>query len=310
MIWLDQECLPQNRCEERELGIQAMDMVYQQALSTVGIVDGVFLLQSHLDAIASVLDWHMGKGSSPGVFRYPRPDFSLNEIAQSLLEFLEAFGTDPFNSRAWILQEIFSAGKRGLILMKQNISAQFRAPQKVIEVPQIIPGTFAMLVEDMQKLIRASREFLLSPAQIPTPTNAVAVYSGGYNSHQYARSVEVLNKVERFQPTTAAMGAPLGDIYVVGGNSYGPRRTASAAVALSLLRDRYNERPADRLAILANICDYSTRLDTIEIERRFSSLSTCVFTLALINGDLSLLCPEAYGVPHIIGEISARCATG
>jgi hypothetical protein len=179
----------------------------------------------------------------------------MNEIAQSLMEVLDAFRTDPFNSRAWILQEIISAGKRGLILMKLSTSAQFGAPQKVIEVAQIVPGTFDILVEDMQRLILASREFLLLPAQIPTPTNSVAVYSGGYNNHQYARTVEVLNKVEMFQPTTAAMRNWSGNMHVLVGSSYGPRRTANAAVALSLLRDRYNERPADRLAILANICD-------------------------------------------------------
>lgn len=53
MIWLDQECLPQYECEGRESGIQAMDMVYQRAMSTVGIFDLVLLSQSHLDAIAS-----------------------------------------------------------------------------------------------------------------------------------------------------------------------------------------------------------------------------------------------------------------
>ena len=36
----------------------------------------------------------------------------------------------------------------------------------------------------------------------------------------------------------------------------GPRKTCNAAVALYFLRTQLNHRPADRLAILANVCDY------------------------------------------------------
>lgn len=46
------------------------------------------------------------------------------------------------------------------------------------------------------------------------------------------------------------------------------RRSCSAAVALSYLRTKQNTHVPDRLAILANLCNYDIRLDTIELEKK------------------------------------------
>ena len=75
------------------------------------------------------------------------------------------------------------------------------------------------------------------------------------------------------------------------------RKSCSAAVALSFLRYRKHSRLPDRLAIIANMCDYPVRLDTREIEKSHKSLAVCIFTLAILNADLSLLHPEVYQYP-------------
>ena len=55
---------------------------------------------------------------------------------------------------------------------------------------------------------------------------------------------------------------------------------------------------ADKLAILANLCDYTLRLDTVELEKSQKPLSVCIFALAIANGDLSLLSPDSYHIPR------------
>ena len=45
LIWIDQECLPQDGSGEQELGIQAMDMVYQRARVSVGLLSSVIQTQ-------------------------------------------------------------------------------------------------------------------------------------------------------------------------------------------------------------------------------------------------------------------------
>lgn len=77
-----------------------------------------------------------------------------------------------------------------------------------------------------------------------------------------------------------------------------PRRTCNASVALSFLKHRDNDGVADRRAILANLCGYSLRLNTVELERSQSRLSVCTFALNIANGDFSLLSPESYHIPR------------
>lgn len=68
----------------------------------------------------------------------------------------------------------------------------------------------------------------------------------------------------------------------------------NAAMALTFLANRHNSIPADRLAIIANLCGYQVRLNVAQIAKSDLPLSACVLMLALMNGDLSLLCPESY----------------
>ncbi|PMD65190.1 uncharacterized protein K444DRAFT_216021, partial [Hyaloscypha bicolor E] len=66
------------------------------------------------------------------------------------------------------------------------------------------------------------------------------------------------------------------------------RPICNIAEALQFLGSRKNSRVPDRLAILANLCDYSLRIDTTKVQHPRFSLSVAVFTMALINGDLSI----------------------
>jgi hypothetical protein len=81
------------------------------------------------------------------------------------------------------------------------------------------------------------------------------------------------------------------------------RPICNIAEALKFLSSRQNSRVPDRLAILANLCDYPLRIDTTKVQQPRFSLSIAVFTMALINGIcLSLLefkrkCCQASPVP-------------
>jgi hypothetical protein len=68
-----------------------------------------------------------------------------------------------------------------------------------------------------------------------------------------------------------------------------PRSACSAATAISLLRSRKISRVVDRLTILANICNYSIRINTHDLELTQACLCPCILALSLLNGDDSLL---------------------
>ena len=67
------------------------------------------------------------------------------------------------------------------------------------------------------------------------------------------------------------------------------RQVCNAAQALTFLSNRFNSFFPDRLAILANLCDYEYRINTEVLELPNSSFSICCLTLAIVNGDMSLL---------------------
>jgi len=71
------------------------------------------------------------------------------------------------------------------------------------------------------------------------------------------------------------------------------RQTCNAAEALSFLNPRQNSRIPDRLAILANLCNYLVRFDTEKTDALGYDFSLSAFALAVLNGDFSLISTEA-----------------
>lgn len=292
MIWLDQECLPQDNSLEQELGIQGMDMVYQRAYHSAGLFGSVLHHQSYLNAVASFLHWGM-----TGKMLTKPPGLSPITVARDLVSFLDLVGNDQWNTRAWILQESFAADKRMMILIRTDPNIQFFQPNTVPSIRQIIPGTFNCLLSDLQQLVEISRRILLFRMYRGFPADRIV----GPPGPEEERAANAVAKLERLLPKAAECRSYANLVYARGRLNYGARKKCSAAVALTFLRTRLNFRPADRLAILANICDYEVRLSTVDLETRFQSLSTCLFTLAIMNGDLSLLNPDAYQALDVQG---------
>jgi hypothetical protein len=111
-------------------------------------------------------------------------------------------------------------------------------------------------------------------------------------SPEYQAIVQNLNLEERIEVINEK-------ILKIGGMAFpdnsGARYACNAAHALDLITTRENSGILDRLAILANLCNYSMRLNTKtieDVEKSSSenfSFSICVYTLAIANGDISLL---------------------
>lgn len=84
-------------------------------------------------------------------------------------------------------------------------------------------------------------------------------------------------------------------IYSLNGSRI--KRVCNAAVALTYLRLRELYSVPDKLAIVANMCGYSVRLDTTRLGETQDSLGACMIALSLCNHDFSLITPEVYRIP-------------
>lgn len=250
LIWIDQECIDQDDREDKEQGIQSMDLVYQHASRPLALLNGRISTQAHLIGLLRALEGE---------------DFELNEL-EDAVEIMEVILGDRWLDRAWCFQETVAAGE----MMQLLVSCD--ADLIGGEGYRHVPGEFVLSIQDL----RAAAAWASSCADGNRPET--------WSDNLKSRANSVLDCSLAICPV--AYHFERDPQFRYGCN---------AGAALHLLGARKNSQTEDRLAILANICNFRLRLNThslIEGEKKSGiqrSFSICYHILALLNGDISLL---------------------
>ncbi len=245
-IWIDQECIDQSDPEDKQVGIQAMDLVYQRASHPLAILNTYIETQNQMDAFAAMV-----KGSSCE----PSQLEGMDEVLEMLTD-------DQWFYRAWTLQESTSAEMSMFLL----IGCDYQLDKPAFF--GTLPGEIEIDIEGFQDALINSRcmiEELLASSEVDKGT---ATYA--------SNNADILwNLMPTKYPNW-----PEDDFH---------RQSCNAAQATTFLENRENSVFSDRLAILANLCNYEKRIDTMVMETGDYGFSTCALTLATLNGDTSLL---------------------
>lgn len=293
MIWIDQECLPQptdqspdEEKEYQQLGVQAMDLVYNRACVTVGLHAGTIVDQNQVNALRTLISL-----SEIGELR-PLP--RLNSlILDYLYSFLGMVTSDRWYTRAWVVQESNSAGV-GLFLSFRRgegieYPSSFRSsrnpPKHSLDLHPLRHSSqlINIQVDEFRGLVRVAKRLVKEQYQ-----------EIGITYHSaYGPSSDVLEHAELLHPPPTASKFIFE---LVEGNQYGSRQTVNASTSLTLLKSRHCRDTQDKIAIVANMCDYDIRLHTDLMAQHCTSLRLAMLTLALLNGDRSLLVPEVYSL--------------
>jgi hypothetical protein len=312
MIWIDQECLPQPTDEssqadksEQGLGIQAMDVVYNRAVVTAGMLDVMVDEQAQLDALRELM-----------FFDETRiPELIDAEFCYYIFDILHRTSLDRWYTRAWVLQESLCAGDKLVLTFRRRNNLLF-------------PSKFR-LGDEHERVTRPYHSLDDKPRQLTSNVACVPLRKLWcmIDAMKYSLSgdfIRLSSQIARFRsprpynlPNLQAIieaadslhprfvkGNTLSQVFkVYGPGTYGQRPIINAAGALTLLKYRQCRFDSDRLAIIANMCDYDFRLDTRAVEQNCGSLREAVLSLALNNGDTSLLVPEVYlsgndGIPN------------
>ena len=248
-IWIDQYCISQEDPSDKLDGIQAMDIVYQNASHPVTLLESYIGDQAELDAFASLMT---GTGVE-------------SDQVEALERVLEMLSEDAWFTRAWTLQEATSAGSKMLLLIacdpKLEKPDEFGSITGEIEISIWEFHNAMILVRNLIENSLASG--VLEDTYLAVSVSNLADILFGYLPEIYPNDINDPN-------------AP-------------HRQTCNAAEAINCLRERKNSHFPDRLAILANMCDYEIRIDTRALEMPQYAFSTCILTLAILNGDMSLL---------------------
>ncbi|KAG8530773.1 uncharacterized protein KY384_004130 [Bacidia gigantensis] len=245
--------------DEKEDAIQNMDLVYQDSTHPIAILESCFETQAELDVFASVVD--------PGFF-----DFDPDNI-EALDDILETFTNDQWFSRAWTLQESISAG----------VSMSFLIGCPGLDKPEV----FGQISDEVEISLWDFQEAMVNARNLIEEGFAQNVWSDTSSAiHASNCADELWNRIPTILPNKLpAIHASRQE------TSY--RQQCNAAQAITFLAERQNSFFPDRLAILANMCNYERRISTRVLEESRSSFSTCALTLAIVNGDMSLL--SGYG---------------
>ncbi|EME42948.1 hypothetical protein DOTSEDRAFT_80516 [Dothistroma septosporum NZE10] len=186
-------------------------------------------------------------------------DLIKDHNIESAYEAVQIIIADDWFSRAWCLQESVSGNRRMTLLLQHSSDVA-------------IPATLESLVHGC---------FELDLYQLHTVLASV----GGVIEVLAPDMLELKDKFEQLAKHWFDNMAP-----DYSSEYDAESRTAcNAAQALAYLSRRHNPEVSDRLAIIANLCAYSVRLDSLALKTEQRSFSMCMFVLAIINGDFSIV---------------------
>lgn len=299
MIWIDQECLPQPPQdtfspykEDKELGIQAMDIVYNRAFVTAGLQDVKLSDQTQLDTILKLAS-DANKGGRPKCMS------GYHELGL-IVDFLDRVSRDRWYTRAWVIQEAISAGDNLSLVFRRGpdilCSSQFRMandrrglPEHSLESERRDSASeiICIMVHEFRHIVEAAKLFLQQTA-FSHVGEYLVLNVVTRPAEKVVRAAELLHPVfwkpQHFNFKFAAFGI----------NIFGIRPTTDAAGALTLLKSRQCSYNEDRIAIMANMCGYELRYSPKAMAEYCDSLRVALLALSMLNGDMSLLVPEAY----------------
>ncbi|KAJ3579721.1 hypothetical protein NPX13_g844 [Xylaria arbuscula] len=246
-IWIDRECVDQDDSREKETAIQNMHLVYSLSRRPIALLTHVIQTAEELDLIVSLL------------FGDLREDMEA-----AALGLLDKITSDLWWQRAWTFQEDYRASTRMTLLIPHtsNLEHRKQATRDVSNRPLLgtLPGEICIKSTDFRTF---ATQFCLRYKQRRPEKEAIC------------------NKIL----TTAGKY----NVLLQDNHSPGAYNSISRSMTPTILADisqRGIFAESDRLAIAANCCGFTIRLDTTALNKRGSSLSLSMLTLCLLNGEI------------------------
>jgi len=258
LLWIDQHSIEQQPGDEKEAGMQAMDCVYGLSDFPLTLLGRPITTSDELQRLIQLL-----KGR---LVRQKRGEYELSptttvDEAVRVLELLREITSDLWWTRGWTFQEDYRGGANMTLLMthSSDLEDEKLARDSKHTTLGCLPGE--LCISSIAFHEQATKLCLAYQRQVtPMP--------GLYNP--------VLERAGRY---AILLRKPGGDGQMTNPKSMSPRVMADISV-----RDLFDVW--DRLAIAANCCQYSTRLDSQELQKQGRSLSLSMLALFLLNGEI------------------------
>ncbi|KAI0160370.1 heterokaryon incompatibility protein-domain-containing protein [Xylariaceae sp. FL1272] len=246
-IWIDRDCIDQTNESEKHMAIQNMHLVYSLARWPVALLTRPIQTAEELDIFVSLL---LG-------------DVRAEEEALAL-ELLDDITSDRWWQRAWTFQEDYRASVRMTLMIPHDSSLELQKQSARDFSNRPLFGTIRgeICVKSVDFRRQATEFCLLRRKKHPDSEDAcnrILMTAGKYN---------VLLRPEDWP------------------HLYAPISRSMSPTIFKDIGRRGISAESDRLAIVANCCNYTARLDTVALNKRGSSLSLSLLTLYMLNGEI------------------------
>lgn len=299
LVWIDQKCILQDNVADKTIGVQAMDLVYENASLCLAVLHCSITSQEQIDALTKAMDVSLHPDLNEGEWRKWIEYLDHMELIE-MAKVVKMITEDDYFSRAWISQESTAANATILLL---RCDSSLICPNSMgsldgeIQLPLCeFRVACAKLVGAFQGTIQKEVWYYEQAVAQCGEDDEDDMFGDESRSSRNKGTFRKPTSFEQFEVTIAPdqewqiyfqsfLDKSRGGLIT---RRHQGRYHCSAAEAVEFLSTKHNYEIADRLSIIGNLCNYRVRLDAQKLKELGYDLAVSVFCLALLNGDLSL----------------------
>lgn len=273
LLWIDRHSIPQKKCKktpcvhgeckQKKHALDAMDWVYSLSDHPVALLGRPIQSEDEITTLSAILRGALVK------YQYGKPALAKDaeySQAKKMLDLLHEITRDKWWRRAWTFQENYKAGLKMTLLIHHDPDFE-RAKRSTLSGKKAMFGVVSgELSIQSVKFSESATKFCLA-----------------FRQHHFATS-EDEEKIIHILKTAGRYRMLLS------------HSTSMSGMIISDVNWRGVTEPWDRLAIIANCCQYATRLDATRLQQmggNVASLDLSILALRLLNGEI-LNNEEAY----------------
>jgi hypothetical protein len=258
LFWLDQECINQKRPKEMEAAIQSMDQVYSFSNFPVALLSVRIESEKHMGLLTELLHRKFVRDKQ----KTASTEFELRispRKAWEALELLKLLTSDPWWTRAWTFQEDYRASTKMTLLISHHPSLEDQK-RNARGVLGDLPGEICVKSADFRS----------------EATKFCMAYRKRHGRQHEGICQNILERAGKYNIL----------LRETDGSGCGTVHRPMSPTIFADIGGRGITKDSDRLAIAANCCGYSIRLNTETLRAEEYSLSLSMLALYFLNGEI------------------------
>ncbi|RSL77240.1 hypothetical protein CEP51_009260 [Fusarium floridanum] len=251
-LWIDKHCIDQKEGESQEIAMQAMDRVYSLSEYPVALLATPVKTSDQLQLLIEILSGDLVVRWEKGYWLSSSTSLQRALRALRLLNYLTS---DMWFSRGWTYQENYRAKTKMTLLIPHFLNLNAKKPHRLL-------GSL-------------DGELCINSVKFHEQATILCL---AYQRHQPPPSylARILSRAGKYT-------------VLLQSDELDCDNSAPISMTPQIIKDvicRELDRNWDRLAIIANCCQYINRLDSRELQESGNSLSLSLLALCLVNGEI------------------------